>query len=161
MPLYTEPDEPEFAELEKRHAWFAAVLLHEYGEQEGAPAEVDTPAALNWLEQIPLTRRYDFEDAECGLAHVSADGAYRCTVWDATGVKDDPWAVFVVDDYGARLLPEYSLLDEEATDEQREAVLRRAADEIPDRAERGEFARTGTPVAVPDWLREPRETDGG
>ena len=95
MPLYTEPNEPEFAESEARHAWFAAVLLHEYGEQGGAPAETETPAALNWLEQVPLARRYDFDDAECGLVFLADDGSgYRCTIWDVTGADDDPWAVF-------------------------------------------------------------------
>ena len=64
---------------------------------------------------------------------------------------------FVVDEYGARLLPEYSILDEDASDTEREDALRRAAEEIPDRAERGDFTRTGTPVVVPVWLRAPRE----
>jgi hypothetical protein len=66
----------------------------------------------------------------------------------------------VVDVYGARWLPEYSLLDEDAPDAARETVLKRAVDELPDRLEVGEFRRTGTPVSIPDWLLvEPSEDE--
>src|SRR5918998_550610 len=114
MPIYTEPDEPEYAYLERRHGWFPRVLEAEYGEQE-APSEL--PQALNWLLLVPAARRYDFEEVECGLAYVAPDGGYACTVWDVSGEEDDPWAVFVVDDYGARFLPEYSVLEENASEE--------------------------------------------
>ena len=150
MPLFTEPSEPEFARLEARHGWFPRVLLAEYGEID-APGEI--PEGLNWLLLLPAARRYDFEDAECGLACVSPDGGYACTVWDVSGEENDPWAVFVVDDFGARLLPEYSILDEETTDAEREDRLRRAADELPDRLEAGEFRRGGAAIVVPAWLR--------
>lgn len=149
MPIYTEPEEPEFARLERRHGWFPNVLRAEYGEQD-APGDV--PAPLNWLDLVPAARRYDFDEIECGLAYIAPDGVYACTVWDVSGEDDDPWAVFVVDDFGARLLPEYSVLDEDAPDEAREERLRRAAGEIPARAEAGEFTREGTPLEVPDWL---------
>lgn len=152
MPIYTEPEEPEFVRMEARHRWFYNVLLAEYGELPGAPEETDPPEALNWLLLVPPERRYDFEEVECGLVYVAPDGGYACTVWDATGEEDDPWGVFVVDDFGPRLLAEYSIFDEEATEEAREAVLRRAADEVPERAERGEFVRSGEPVAIPAWL---------
>ena len=150
--IYTEPSEPEFARPEQRHGWFLAVLRAEYGEGD-LPEGEDIPAPLNWLLQVPLPRRYDFEDVECGMVYVSPGRDYACTVWDVSGEDDEPWAVFVVDDFGARLLPEYSLFDEEATEEQRTAVLRRAADEVPGRAEAGEFTRTGTPAEIPGWLR--------
>jgi hypothetical protein len=152
MPIFTESEDAEFAALEERDSWFVAVLLAEYGELEGVPPDVEVPAELNWLAQVPLVRRYDFEDAECGLAFVSADGVYRCTVWDVTGEEDDPWAVFVVDEFGARLLPEYSVFDEDADEEEREAILRRASEEAPDRLVRGEFTRAGAPVEIPQWL---------
>ncbi len=153
MPIYTEPTEAEFARWEQRHGWFPTVLLAEYGEMEDAADEV--PDALNWLLLAPLSRRYDFEDVECGLVYVSPDGRYACTFWDVSGPEDDPWAVFVVDSQGARLLSEYSLFDEDATEEQRAATLRRGADEIPARAEAGEFIRHGPPVTIPDWLASP------
>lgn len=149
MPVFTEPDEPEFARLEARHRWFPRVLPIEYGEID-APGEI--PEGLNWLLPLPAARRYDFEDVECGLAYVAPDDGYACTVWDVSGEQDDPWAVFVVDDFGARLLPEYSIFDEEATDAERAARLRRAADEIPGRLEAGEFRRGGAAIVLPDWL---------
>ena len=149
MALYTEPNEVHFARLEARHRWFPAVLEAEYGESD-LPEEL--PETLNWLLKVPLERRYDFEDMECGLAYISPDGGYACTVWDVSGEEDDPWAVFVVDDYGARLLLEYSVLDEDADEATRETALRRAAEEIPIRAESGEFTRSGTALTIPDWL---------
>lgn len=154
MPVLTEPDEPEFARLEARHGWFARVLLVEYGESD-APSEI--PGALNWLDLVPAARRYDFEDAECGLAYQSPDGAYSATVWDASGEEDDPWAVFLVDDFGARLLSEYSLLDEAMPDADREERLRRAAEDLPDRLEAGEFDRSGMAIVIPAWLASSEE----
>jgi hypothetical protein len=153
MPIFTEPEEPEFASLEARDSWFVSVMLAEYGELEGVASDIEMPAELDWLLATPLARRYDFEEAECGLAFYADDSDYCCTVWDVTGDGDDPWAVFLVDIYGARLLSEYSLFDEEATDEERDEVLGRAAIEIPARAERGELFRSGTPVTIPEWLK--------
>jgi hypothetical protein len=161
MPLFTEIEEPEFAAAEARHRWFPNVMLADYGELSAAPEDTEVPDALNWLLMVPPERRYDFEDAECSLVYVSPDGSYTATLWDATGEDDDPWAVFWVDDFGPRLLTEYSLFDEEASEEEQESVLRRAAEEIPEKAERGEFTRTGEPIEIPDWLmdEEPDETD--
>ncbi len=154
MSVHTDADDARLAQLAARHGWFEAVLEYEYGEK-GAD-ENDTqnvvPDALNWLALVPESVRYDFDEVECSLAFFAPTGDYACTVWDATGEDDIPWAVFVVDDYGARLLPEYSILDVEADDEAIDAVLARAAEELPDRAERGDFNRTGTSVPIPDWL---------
>ena len=157
MPLFTETEEPEFAAAEACHRWFPNTLLADYGELSAAPPDTEVPGALNWLLMVPPDRRYDFEEVECGLVYISPDGAYAATIWDATGEEDDPWAVFWVDDFGPRLLTEYSLFDDEMTDEAREAILQRAADEIPQRAERGEFIRSGEPLAIPSWLMA--ETD--
>lgn len=146
MILYDDPENPQFAALEQRHAWFPRVLEIEYGEAD-APEPV--PTALDWLSQIDEKLRYDFADIECSLAMV--DGAYACTVWDVSGEDDYPWAVFVVDDFGARLLPEYSVLTDEPDDDDDalEAALARATAEVPTRR----FARTGSPVAIPAWLK--------
>jgi hypothetical protein len=152
MSLFTEIEEPEFAAGEARHRWFLNVMLADYGELSAAPDDAEIPDPLNWLLLVPSDQRYDFEEVECSLVYVSPDGTYTATVWDATGEEDYPWAVFWVDDFGPRLLREYSLLSEETTAEEQEAVLRRAADEIPDRAERGEFTRSGEPITVPEWL---------
>lgn len=164
MPLYTEPDEPEFVRLETQHRWFYGVLLADYGEIDGAPTPLpEPPAALNWLAHVPPARRLDFEDVECNLAFVD-DGAtgYECTVWDATGENDDPWAVFVADDRGPRLLPEYSVFDEEASEAEREDALARAASELPERLLQGEFTRALSPLPeVPDWLQAAREREVG
>ena len=157
MPVYNDPGDPPFARTEERDRWFPNVLLAEYGELD-VPGDV--PAALNWLEPLPPARRYDFEEAECGAVYVSPGGDYACSVWDVSGENDDPWAVFVVDPFGARWLPEYSVLDEDAPDAAREAILKRAVDELPDRLEAGQFTRTGTPVSIPDWLlAEPSDED--
>jgi hypothetical protein len=157
MPIYTEPDEPAFIAAEARDNWFVAVMLADYGELESAPDDTDVPDDLNWLLQVPPDRRNDFDEVECSLAYVSTDGAYRCTLWDATGEEDDPWAVFLVDAFGPRLLPEYSVFDEDADEETREEALRRAAEELTDRLEGGQFTRTGEAAVIPEWLRVPEE----
>jgi len=149
MPLYT-PEDAEFESLEDHFRWFPAVAAIEYGEQD-APAEI--PPALNWLELSPPALRYDFDEVECGLAY-RADNGYVVTVWDCSGENDDPWAVFLADDFGVRLLPEYSLLFDDVDDTEREAVLRRSAEDLPDRLLAGEFDRAGAPVAIPEWLME-------
>jgi len=154
MPLY-EPDDAAFPALEERFGWFPGVLEVEYGERE---AERETPPELNWLRLLPEAFYWDIEDADCSLAFESGDG-YACTIWDVSGEDDRPWAVFVVDDYGARLLPEYSLFDPDAEDEALEEILRRAADELPDRLLAGEFTRHGEPLPIPEWLLTPPETE--
>lgn len=152
MPFFTEIEEPEFDAAEARYRWFPNVLLADYGELSGAPEDTEIPELLNWLLLVPPDLRYDFEDVECSLVYVSPDGSYTGTVWDVSGEEDYPWSVFWVDDLGPRLLSEYSLLDEAMTEEAQEAVFRRAADEIPEKAERGDFTRSGEPVLIPDWL---------
>ena len=152
MAVYTDESEPEFEATATRHQWFLNVLLADYGEIPDAPPDAPVPAALDWPALLPPARRYDFEEAECGMVYVAPDGNYRCSVWDVTGPDDWPWAVFVVDDAGGRYLPEYSLLDDDMTDSDRDALLLRAADEIPDRAERGEFTRFALPLSIPAYL---------
>jgi hypothetical protein len=115
--LFT-PDDPEFAAYEAQHRWFEHVLLATWNELE-VPEEV--PVALDWLAVLPPGTDLDIEEVECSLAYVGESG-YTATIWDASGVEDDlPWAVFLVDDFGARLLAEYSLFEEE--DELPEACL--------------------------------------
>lgn len=160
MPIFL-PGEPEFELVEARHEWMESVLLAEYGEQEGMSEADSIPDVLNWFDLIPADRRYDFETVECSMVYQSPSGDYACSLWDATGENDDPWAVFVVDDYGPRFLPEYSLMDEDADETARDAVLARAQNEIPDRAEAGEWTRTrenGPPI-VPTYLKVPRPTE--
>lgn len=153
MPLYTEPDEEGFRRLQQRHNWFARILEIEYGERDPANGEAEIPAALNWLAPLPVAVRYDFDEVECSLAYEVDNGSYACTLWDVSGEDDLPWAVFIVDDLGEpRLLSEYSVLDNDASEEALEETLRRAAEELPDRLLRGDFNRQGTPVPVPDWL---------
>lgn len=147
MPLHTET-EPAFTRLETRHSWFARVLEVEYGE---APAPGEVPPAFNWLLLLPLTYRYDFDEVECSLAYTSPNG-YACTVWEASGEDDLPWAVFVVDDAGTRFLPEYSVLDENADEQALNDALKRGADELPRRLEAGEFDRDRPPLVLPTWL---------
>lgn len=167
MPIYEEPGDPNFRRLEERHGWFERVVEFEYGERSGGPGsggdtaseEEDVPPALNWLLSLPETVRYDIDTVECSLAFLSADKKYACTLWDVSGEDDLPWAVFVVDDFGARLLPEYSVLDNDAPEEALEDALRRAADEIPGRLEGGGFTRAGKPMDVPDYLRMRRDSD--
>lgn len=153
MPLYT-PDDPEFASLEARHRWFDAVLQAECGELLGD--EDGAPAALNWLDLVPPSRALDLVECECSLAYVG-DSGYACTIWDATGEEDEPWAVFVVDDAGPRWLSEYSLFDEDADEAALEATLEKASAELPARLEAGDFDRPAPPVPIPDWLARPVE----
>jgi hypothetical protein len=154
------PEDPEFAAYESRHLWFLGVLLAECGELAAMPEDAETPVALDWLSQLPTDCRYEIEEAECGLAYVGANG-YTATLWDATGGEDDAtdttgeetfWAVFLVDDAGPRLLAEYSILTDDLTDTEREALLKRTQDELPDRLLAGEFDRPVTPIAIPGYL---------
>jgi hypothetical protein len=149
--MFFLPDEPEFAFHEARHLWFLGVLLAECGELAAMPPDAEVPSTLNWMRQVPFDRQFDVEEAECALVFVGEDG-YSATVWDATGENDDPWAVFLVDDYGARLLSEYSVFDEDASEEERNAKLLAASTTLQDRLQSGEFTRTGTPVSIPDYL---------
>ncbi|MFM7320740.1 MAG: hypothetical protein ACKO5K_04350 [Armatimonadota bacterium] len=156
MPLHT-PEDPEFAALEARHAWFDAVLQAECGEIEGD--DDGAPDPLNWLKLLPAARSLDVFETECSLAWV-APGGRVCTVWDATGDEDDPlWAVFVVDDSGVRWLPEYSVLDPEADEAELDRVLATATRELPDRLAAGQFDRDLPPYVVPEWLSSPRERE--
>jgi hypothetical protein len=151
--LYT-PDDPEFADCEARFRWFEHVLLASWSEIE-APDE--TPEAFDWLALVPDGKALDIEDVECSLAFVS-DSGYAATIWDASGVEDDlPWAVFLVDDFGARFLPEYSLFDgeEDLPESVLEDILAKAERELPDRLLAGEFDRAGEPLSLPDWLANP------
>ena len=149
MAIYDESDGDTFAALEERFAWVPNVLAVEYGEWE---TDNDVPPALNWLELIPQDPRLDFEDVECSLVYANDATGYVATVWDASGEDDFPWAVLLADDYGVRLLSEYSVLDEDADDETLEAALAKAAAELPARLDAGEFDRTGDPAVIPDWL---------
>ena len=151
--LYT-PDDPEFSQYEAHYRWFEHVLMAAWNE---IVVEEELPEALDWLGRLPPGRELDIEEVECSLAYVSTTG-YTATLWDASGVEDDlPWAVFLVDDFGARLLSEYSLFDDEDGLEAGalEAVLAKASEELPDRLLAGEFDRRGEPRDVPDWLLHP------
>lgn len=152
MPLYT-PDDPRFADFEAHFSWFETVLLAECGELID---EDETPAALNWLALLPPSLALEIETVECGLAWESP-GGYRATIWDASGAEDLPWATFAADDFGVRLLPAYCLLAEDGTPEALDAILARAAAELPTRLAQGEFDRAGEPIPIPEWLRHPRE----
>lgn len=148
--IYT-PEDAEFDTLAARSLWFENVLLAEWGEVE---PETEIPTALDWLSLLPAGRRLDIEEVDCSLAFVD-DSGYVATIWDATGVEDDPWAVFLVDDCGARLLSEYSLFDEEPMDGALDVLLARAAEELPERLESGELSRAELPVPIPEWLMRP------
>ena len=151
--LYT-PDDPEFSDHEAHHRWFEHVLMAAWNE---IAVEGELPETLDWPLLLPPGREFDIEEVECSLVYVGESG-YTATFWDATGVEDDlPGAFFLVDDFGARLLSEYSLFDGEdgPEDGALEAILQRALDELPDRLLAGEFDRTGEPLAVPDWLLHP------
>lgn len=151
--LYT-PDDPEFSQYEAHFRWFEHVLMAAWNE---ISVEGELPEPLDWLGLLPPGRELDIEEVECSLAYVSATG-YTATLWDASGVEDDlPWAVFLVDEFGARFLSEYSLFDDENDPEEGalEGILAKASHELPDRLIAGEFDRRGEPVAVPDWLLHP------
>jgi len=151
MSLFTEPNEAEWAALHDRDNWVEAVLALEYGEAE-APEGESLPKELNWLTQVPVDLRFDFDSVECSLAFVSEDGSYSCTLWDVSGEEDVPWVSLLVDVYGARVLTEYSLLEEDDS-EVLDSVLDRATRELPKRLEGGEFTRSGTPLVIPEWVR--------
>jgi hypothetical protein len=154
MPLYDDPEDPAFARLEERFRWFPAVLEAEYGERTAPEGAAGVPAALDWMTSLAPEVRYSFDEVECSLAFEDPAAGYACTIWDVSGEDDLPWAVYLVDDHGARLLPEYSVLDNDVGDETLNAALQRAAEQLPDRLASGEFTRTeGTAPAVPDWLR--------
>jgi hypothetical protein len=150
MPLYT-PDDKDFDTIANRFRWFENVLAVEYGEVE----IVETiPDPFNWILLLPLEIQLGLDEADCSLAYVGDQG-YTCTVWDVTGPDDLPWATFLVDDLGPRLLPEYSLLKEEAEPEELEAILQAAAEILPARLLAGEFQRHGVVIAIPDFLLAP------
>jgi hypothetical protein len=149
MPIYDQPDDAPLQDAYARTRWFEAVLEFEYGERE---VEEEIPTALNWLKDLPVDLQFGLDEAECSLAFVASDGAYRAALWEVTGEDDRPWLVFLVDDYGSRLLKEYSVLDEDADDETLEAILQRTAEELPECLERGDFHRTGETLNIPDWL---------
>ena len=151
--LYT-PDDPEFSQHEAHFRWFEHVLMAAWNE---IVVEDELPEALDWPLLLPPGREFDIEEVECSLAYVSATG-YTATLWDASGVEDDlPWGVFLVDDFGTRLLSEYSLFDDEDGPEAGalEAILAKASEELPERLLAGEFDRGGEPLDVPDWLLHP------
>lgn len=154
MAMLFTPDESDFAAFETRFRWFEHVLLAAWNEIQ---ANEEVPGALDWLRLLPEGTDLDIEDVECSLAY-QADSGYCATVWDASGVEDDlPWAVFIVDDFGARLLPEYSLFEreEELPSTALEAVLARAEQELPDLLLSGAFDRTGELLSIPPWLATP------
>jgi hypothetical protein len=151
--LFT-PDDPEFDSYEVRHRWFEHVLLATWNE---IVVEGEVPITLDWLAVLPPGTDLDIEEVECSLVYVGENG-YMATVWDASGVEDDlPWAVYLVDDYGARFLPEYSLFEgeEELPSDALEQVLALAEKELPDRLLAGEFDRELEPLAIPEWLLSP------
>ena len=151
--LYT-PDDPEFAACEARFRWVEHVLLATWSEIQQPDV---LPESLNWPALLPEGSDLDIEDVECSLAYLSETG-YCATIWDASGVEDDlPWAVFLVDDFGARFLSEYSVFESEheTPESALEDVLARAERELPDRLLAGEFDREGEPLAIPEWLSHP------
>jgi hypothetical protein len=152
MSLHDDPDDPALATAYEETRWFEHVLEAEYGERDVPEA---VPAALNWLALLPADLQLGLDEAECSLAYVSETTGYHCALWEVSGEDDRPWLAFLVDDYGARLLPEYSVLDEDADDETLDLALAKASSELPDRLTAGEFDRVGNPVIVPAWLAEP------
>jgi len=154
MALLT-PDDPGFADIEARHAWFDAVLRADCGEILGS--EEPLPVAVDWPKGIPDGRSFDIVQTECSLARVAANG-YTVSVWEASGDDEegDPlWTFFLVDDAGVRYLPEYSVIDENAPLEMVDRVLSRSMDEVPRRLAAGEFDRDLPPLTLPGWLLEP------
>ena len=106
-------------------------------------------------QELPDDVRYSFDEVECSLGFEDGAAGYACTIWDVSGEDDLPWAVYVVDDFGARLLPEYSTLSQDAEPSALDAALQRATDELPPRLLAGEFTRTeGAPLEIPTHLRE-------
>lgn len=156
MAIYDEGDGNDFADFEEEFAWVPNVLAVEYGEWE---TEEVVPPELNWLDLLPDDPRYDLDEVECSLVYENDTTGYRATIWDASGEDDLPWAVLLVDAYGVRLLPEYSVFDEDANEETLEAVLAKGASELPTRLESGEFDRTGEPLVIPEWLLAKMEPD--
>ena len=150
MALYTEAEEEGFERLVTRHAWVETVLEAEYGERETNDETI--PESLNWLLLVPEDPRYDFDAVEPSLAFEDETTGYACTLWDASGENDYPWAVLLADDYGVRLLSEYSVLEEDADEKSLDSVLQRATDELPDRLLRGDFTRIGDTIPIPDFL---------
>jgi hypothetical protein len=139
MPLFNPTDE-EFEPLLERFRWFEEVLAIEYGEEDVDP-DAEIPEAFNWLRLLPTELQLGLTDVECSLIYQNPASGYLCAIWDVTGEDDLPWAVFVADECGARLLGEYSLLAEEADTEKLDALLDRAVEELPDRLLSGEFER--------------------
>lgn len=156
MALYQDPEDDELAAAYERTRWFEAVLEAEYGERQ---EEGEIPPALNWFALLPLELHLGLDEVECSLAYESETTGYRCAVWDVTGQDDRPWLTFLADDFGVRFLSEYSVSDEDAEDAELDAVLGRAAAELPERLASGEFDRTGEPVTVPEWLLRPLPDD--
>lgn len=152
MALYHDPDDAELAAAYERTRWFEAVLEVEYGERE---EEGEIPAALNWFSLVPTELHLGLDEAECSLAYESDNSGFRCVLWEVSGEDDRPWLTFLVDDFGIRLLREYSVLDENAGDDELDAILERSASELPGRLTSGEFDRDGEPVEVPEWLLRP------
>jgi|GEM_PF-741091 hypothetical protein len=156
MPLHDDPDDPILTTAYERTRWFEAVLEVEYGER---PAHGEIPPELNWLALLPPSHQFDLDEVECSLAYVSAGGDYQGVIWEATGEDDRPWVLFLVDDYGVRLLAEYSALEEDISDDDLDVILARSSAELPERLLSGEFDRSGTPITIPDWLVSPSEDE--
>ena len=151
MKIYT-PGDREFEALIAVHAWFDHVLRAERGEILGD--ENGAPDNLNWLRQLPVDLELEIEETDGSLVGVAEDGSVT-SIWEAYGPDDLPWCVFVVDQCGARLLPEYSVLDLDATDGPLDVILATGANEIPARYLEGDFLRTGDAVEIPDWVLHP------
>ena len=156
MPVYL-PDEKPFLILADRFAWFENVLAFEYGERD---ADAAIPSELNWLRLLPENLQLSLAYVECSLAYENPATGYVAAVWDVSGEDDLPWAVFLADDFGSRLLTEYSLLAEDAEPKDLDAVLSSATAEIPDRLLAGTFDRDGTPLSIPEWLAAPEMDEG-
>lgn len=154
MALLT-PDDPGFADIEARHAWFDAVLRADCGEIVGSEQPVPDPA--NWPAGLPEGRSFDIVHTECSLARVAPSG-YTCSLWEASGDDEegDPlWTMFIVDDAGVRFLPEYSVTAEDAPEAAVDAVLSKSMEQLPKRLEAGEFDRDLPALELPQWLLEP------
>lgn len=160
MALYDDSEDAPLQEAYTHYRWFEHVLEFEYGERDSSDSTtLSVPDELNWLRLLPATAQVGLDAVECSLYYQSETSGYSCTVWDVTGEDDLPWVVFLVDDFGPRLLTEFSVLDEDAenVDALLEETLSRTADELPARLRRGDFDRIGTPLVIPAWLDEPGE----